>query len=463
MQSTIYLLLVSLGALLMLGIFHFTIYLQQNDKAFRNYSLYLLMMAGFNIVRLLDARLTNYYPLSYYNVETLDPLFSNLAFLMYVNFLGVILNITPLEKFYYKCWKGLQLFVTSFLLLYLLLRITRDQFKLANTVITVASCVSMGFGLVMTFRLLRLRKEIFYQLIIAGTIFSVSGVIAGLIVNIFVYKENLAFGGLFFLEPSMMVEAIFLSAALGYRLKMAFREKEIFQKTLLEETKKREALALQTAQLLRQELDIKEMQNSISKDLHDDVGASLSSLQIYSSLATMLMDNNPEEAKKMLKQLSANTNEVMENIDNIVWAMQPTDNEIHTLEARIKNFGYNLLTVKEIACNYLFDTSIEQACDKATIRKNILLIAKEAINNIAKYSNAKHAEISLTKKNEEIILLVQDDGIGFDHNSCKKGNGLVNISSRTKAMGGIAYITSKPGAGTSIACHIPVTNISDTQ
>ena len=106
MQSTIYLLLVSLGALLMLGIFHFTIYLQQNDKAFRNYSLYLLMMAGFNIVRLLDARLTNYYPLSYYNVETLDPLFSNLAFLMYVNFLGVILNITPLEKFYYKCWKG---------------------------------------------------------------------------------------------------------------------------------------------------------------------------------------------------------------------------------------------------------------------------------------------------------------------------------------------------------------------
>jgi len=463
MQTTIYLLLVSLGALLILGIFHFTIYLQQNDKAFRNYSFYLLVMAAFNIVRLLDERLTNYYPLSYYTVETLDPILSNVAFLMYVNFLGVILNITPLQKFYYKCWKGLQIFITSFLMLYLLLRVTGDQFKWSKTIITVASFTCMGFGLVLTFRLLSLRKVIFYQLIIAGTIVSVLGVSTGLIMNVFVYKENLAFGGLFFLEPSMMVEAIFLSAALGYRLKIAYREKEIFQKTLLEETEKREILALQTARLLRQELDIKEMQNRISKDLHDDIGASLSSLQIFGSVAVMLIDKNPLEAKKMLGQISANTEAIMENMDHIVWAMQPTDNQMHTLEARIKDFGYNLLTMKDIACNYQFEPAIEQACDKATLRKNILLIAKEAINNIAKYSRAKHAEISLTKQNGHIILLVQDDGIGFDHSNCKKGNGLNNISSRAKAMGGVANIHSNPGTGTSITCHIPVTNISDIE
>ena len=278
MQSTIYLLLISLGALMMLGIFHFTIYLQQNDKAFRNYAFYLLTMAAFNIVRLLDERINSFFPLSYYDVVTLDPILSNIAFLMYVNFLGVILNITKEEKLYYKCWKALQIFICSSLLLYFILRITGDRFNMANAIITVASFSGMSFGLLMTFRLIKLRKEIFYKLIIAGTIVSVTGVITGLLVNVFLYKENLAFGGLYFLEVSMMVEAIFLSAALGYRLKMVYKEKEKFQQSLLEETQKREALALQAAHFLKKELDIRAMQNRISKDLHDDVGSSLSSL-----------------------------------------------------------------------------------------------------------------------------------------------------------------------------------------
>ena len=247
MLNTTYLLLITFGALFILGIFHFTIYLQQNDKAFRNYAFYLLVMAAFNVVRLLDSRVTTLYPLSYYDVETLDPILSNTAFLMYVNFLGVVLNITKAEKFIYRCWGALQIFVSVSVLLYFLLRIFGDRFHIGTAVITVASFCEMSFGFLMTFRLLRLRKEIFYQLIIAGTIVSVSGVMAGLFLNVFVYKENLAFGGLYFLEISMMIEAVFLSAALGYRLKMAYLEKEKFQQTLLEETQKREALALQAA------------------------------------------------------------------------------------------------------------------------------------------------------------------------------------------------------------------------
>lgn len=195
MLSTTYLLLISFGALFILGIFHFTIYLQQKDKAFRNYAFYLLVMAAFNVVRLLDARLTDIYPLSYYSVETLDPLLSNIAFLMYVNFLGVVLNITPAEKFYYRSWKAIQFFVSSFLVVYFILRLTGDDFKINASVITFTSFTSMGFGLLLMLRLIRLHKEPFFQLIIAGTIISGTGVFTGLIVNVFVYKENLAFGG----------------------------------------------------------------------------------------------------------------------------------------------------------------------------------------------------------------------------------------------------------------------------
>lgn len=461
MQHITYLLLVSLGALTILGIFHFTIYLQQNDKAFRNYAFYLLTMAAFNIIRLLDARLSDVYPLSYYTVETLDPILSNFGFLMYVNFLGVILNITPQEKFYYKCWRFLQVFVPSFLTLYFFIRLAGDQYAIGNSIITAASFCCMCFGLLLTLRLLRFRKEVFFKLIIAGTLLSVTGVLSGLVMNVFVYKDNLAFSGLYFLEISMLAESIFLSAALGYRLKMAYREKATYQQSLLQETQKREALAVQTAKLLQQQLDIQEVRSSISKDLHDDIGSSLSSLHIYSALANKLMDNEPAKAKELLQQISSNTEGIMSNMEDIVWAMQPSGNEVYSMQARIKQFANSLLLVKGIVCRFHFDETVEMVCSDIGARKNILLIAKEAINNAAKYSDAQNVMIGLTTQNGYINLSVKDDGCGFCVHHNKKGNGLGNMEARAKAMSGRIVIVSEPGAGTSITSTIPIPNISD--
>lgn len=462
MQQITYLLLICFGALAILGIFHFTIYLQQNDKAFRNYAFYLLVMAVFNVVRLLDARLSDVYPLSYYTVETLDPVLSNFAFLMYVNFLGVILNITRKEKFYYNCWRFLQVFVPSFLTLYFFIRLAGDQYAIGKSIITAASFCCMFFGLLLTLRLLRYREEIFFKLIIAGTLLSVTGVLSGLVMNVFVYKDNLAFGGLYFLEISMLAESIFLSAALGYRLKMAYREKATYQQSLLQETQKREALAVQTAKLLQQQLDIQEVRSSISKDLHDDIGSSLSSLHIYSALANKLMDSEPSKAKDLLQQISSNTEGIMSNMEDIVWAMQPSGNEVHSMQARIKQFANSLLLVKGIVCRFHFDDTVESACNDIGVRKNILLIAKEAINNAAKYSDAKNVMIGLTTQNGYIILSVKDDGSGFSVHHSKKGNGLSNMEARAKAMNGCTVIVSEPGAGTSITSAIPIPSISYT-
>ncbi|MEO6253307.1 MAG: sensor histidine kinase [Ferruginibacter sp.] len=462
MHDVTYLLLISLGAMFILGIFHFTIYLQQNDKAFRNYAFYLLVMSVFNLVRILDARLTSIYPISRYTLETLDPILSNIGFLMYVNFLGVILNITSQEKFYYKSWKIIQVSIVSFLSLYFILRITGDAYKVSNAVITLASFFCMGLGLMLMLRLFHFIKDTFFKLIVAGTIVSVVGVFLGLAVNVFVLKDNLAFEGLYFLEISMLVETIFLSAALGYRLKMAYRQKEIYQERLLEETIKRELLALQTAQLLKEQLNIKDMQNRISKDLHDDIGSSLSSLQIYSSLAKNLVDEKPGQAKEMLQQMATNSEDIMRNMEDIIWSMQTSTSDTHSIENKIRYFSDDVLMAKEITCKYQFDKETEQICWNIETRKNILLITKEAINNIVKYSNAANVFISLVKENGHVILSIRDDGKGFDKLSSKKGNGLINMSSRALSMGGNTVISSEPGKGTSVITTFPIATISDT-
>jgi signal transduction histidine kinase len=268
---------------------------------------------------------------------------------------------------------------------------------------------------------------------------------------------------MYFFEISILIEAIFLSAALGYRLKLASQERNKYQLALLEETQKREVLAVHTADLLKKQLDIQEVQNRISKDLHDDVGSSLSSLQIYSALAAKYVDTDPNQAKKILEQITNNTSNIIENMGHIVWAMQPLEDQHQTIAFRIKNIGFNLLTIKNIACNYTFNDSIEALCKYPDLRKNIVLIFKEGINNIAKYSQALTAHISLTEKDGVLQISIEDDGIGFESTNLIGGNGLKNMQTRAKAMGGFTQITSSPGNGTSICCTIPLTTFSDIQ
>ncbi len=460
MQHIVYLLLISFGALFILGIFHFTIYLQQKDTAFRNYAFYLLLMSVFNLVRLFDERLQSLYSLSLYTVETWDPVLSNFAFLMYVNFLGVVLNITKADILFYRCWRFIQFFVPAFLLLFLILRFAGNPLHIADKIIAVASLSCMGFGMVLSFRLLALRKEKFYQLIIAGTLISVLGVLTGLIINVFVYKSNAAFEGLYFLETGMLIEAVFLSAALGYRLKMAYREKEKFQQSLLIETKRNAELATQTANLLRKELDIKNWQTEVSRDLHDDIGATLSSMHIYGDLAQSIWDTQPGKSKEMVGKISEQSKELIQRMGDVVWSLKSPEEENNSVGLRLRNYSQELLSIKNINTHFDIDESLAQKIVSPLARKNLLLIAKEAMNNIAKYSGATDAFISFNQRDDLVQLVVRDNGKGLDELLNRHGNGLGNIEERCKQLQGIFTVSSAPEQGVSVTCSFPIAIIS---
>jgi signal transduction histidine kinase len=461
MNNILYLLLIAFGALLMLSVFQFTIYIQQKDKAYLHYSLYLLVMAAFNAIRILDARLTDLYPLSIHTVETLDSVFSNLGFLMYVNFLGVVLNISRGDKLFFKSWRFIQIFVLSVLLVYSALKYTNKFNQLAEIIMACCSFLCLGYGLVLLIRLFRYIREVFYLLIITGTTIVASSVIAGLIVNYFIYKNRISFPGLALMEAGMMVETVFLSAAMGYRLKMAYREREMYQQNLLEETKKSEELATRAAMLLRKELDIKNWQAQISRDLHDDVGASLSSIHVYSSVAAKAMDKDAGKAKDAIQQINENARRVMENMSDIVWAINTNANETVTLESKLKNYGYELLSPLGIECAYQIDRQVEEKLVHIEARKNILLVSKEAMNNIAKYSSATGAVVRINIDAKNLLLEISDNGVGFDTGKERSGHGLSNMQQRTEALGGYFRCNSQKNKGTVIQCSIPLTNISD--
>jgi signal transduction histidine kinase len=89
------------------------------------------------------------------------------------------------------------------------------------------------------------------------------------------------------------------------------------------------------------------------------------------------------------------------------------------------------------------------------------LIIKEALNNIAKYSEAENVEVNVAVQGTHLTVDISDNGKGFDIHLIKQGNGLSNMKSRAESLHGNLEIVSAPGKGTFIHCLIPLPNISE--
>jgi signal transduction histidine kinase len=212
----------------------------------------------------------------------------------------------------------------------------------------------------------------------------------------------------------------------------------------------------------RQQLEkLNELRNKISRDLHDEVGATLSSIQVYSSVAAKAMDQNQQQARDALDRIFRNTEQAMENMNDIVWAIKTYTSGVATLTDKLKNYGYEILAPRGINCTYNIDPEVESKLTNIEARKNILLIAKEAINNAARHSGASELSIEVKNENGFFELLVKDNGTGITSAQPFKGNGIMNIKKRTELLSGIFTITENPAGGTIIHCKIPFTNISD--
>jgi signal transduction histidine kinase len=118
---------------------------------------------------------------------------------------------------------------------------------------------------------------------------------------------------------------------------------------------------------------------------------------------------------------------------------------------------------QNIHCNYHIDKNIESQIIDINARKNLLLISKEAINNILKHAHATNIDISLGSEKDQIVLKIQDNGVGMeDSENTFSGNGLKNMKYRAQKIRGILSIKSEKGKGTTIFCTVPITNIRYT-
>lgn len=198
------------------------------------------------------------------------------------------------------------------------------------------------------------------------------------------------------------------------------------------------------------------LRTKIARDLHDEMGSTLTSINILSKVA-MTKERNREDIQEYLQKIKKHSSSMMESMSDIIWAINPSNDSLEKLLIRMKELAAELLEPAGIM--YYFDASMitNESLLNLEQRKDLYLIFKEAINNAVKYSQATEVTVLLQYKEGELLLRITDNGKGFKTSAQTPGNGLKIMNSRAVAMGADLSIESIPGVGTSIVLRKQIT------
>ncbi|MFT3678001.1 MAG: triple tyrosine motif-containing protein [Chitinophagaceae bacterium] len=180
-----------------------------------------------------------------------------------------------------------------------------------------------------------------------------------------------------------------------------------------------------------------QIRKSIAIDLHDDIGSNLNSIKIFTHLA--IKEENPQQH---LTNIEESLTQTSAGLRDMIWILDDSKDTVEELVARIKKFAHPLCLAKniELSCTIESD-KIEDLVTKSE-KRNLLLIAKEVINNAIKYANSSKIELTLSIKAKRKKLVIRDNGDGFDTASASAGNGLKNIQHRASQLRWLLVIES---------------------
>ena len=204
---------------------------------------------------------------------------------------------------------------------------------------------------------------------------------------------------------------------------------------------------------LRQKLKLQDVRNRIAADLHDEVGSNLNSIAIFVEL---LRRKSPPELLPILDKITSNSVESVQLMQDTIWAIQSKNDDFQKFIDRMRGFATEVLAAKGIALDFDNQTDSHKNSLTMDTRKNAYLIYKEAINNIVKHSRATKAEVRISQENNQILIEISDNGIGFDPNQATEGNGLHNFEQRAEDNEMKLNIDSMQGKGTKVMLGIPL-------
>ena len=212
---------------------------------------------------------------------------------------------------------------------------------------------------------------------------------------------------------------------------------------------------------LRRLLEIERVRTRIATDLHDDIGSSLSQIAILSEVVRQKVGDNG--ANEPLNLIADTSREMVDSMSDIVWAINPQKDHLSDLVQRMRRFAGDILDAKDVLYRFHLSEKSNDVALGADVRREVYLMFKECLNNLVKYADASEVDLSVQVENNSLIIMVKDNGKGFEvaeklngNYDSFGGNGLINMRRRTENLGGKFEIDSEPKRGTKITMKIPL-------
>ncbi|HSN62420.1 MAG TPA: ATP-binding protein, partial [Ferruginibacter sp.] len=212
--------------------------------------------------------------------------------------------------------------------------------------------------------------------------------------------------------------------------------------------------SLINAALSRQQAVMLERERIIA-DLHDDIGAGLSSIRMMSDLmAQQQLENTQSGPINFSQKISTTTREIALRINTIIWSLNEENDTLQNFSEYVRLFGISFFENSPIKFHCSISPNLPmQAKLSGVQRKNLFLIVKEALHNILKHSGASNATLFIQMENKLLCIEISDDGSGIK-NPNSFGNGIKNIKKRVYEIHGNIYFKSENGAH--IKMEVPI-------
>jgi signal transduction histidine kinase len=196
------------------------------------------------------------------------------------------------------------------------------------------------------------------------------------------------------------------------------------------------------------------VRNRIATSLTEDMGNSLSSINITSELAKTKIDSDTERTKEYINQISDSSNRMVQAMYDMVWSINPENDTLQHTIYRMKDYAAEMESMYTPSIIFQVD---EQASDlrlRMETRYEMLSIFKEAVNNAARHAQAKYIEVNVQYKNPAITLCIRDDGKGFNVELVELSRGLSEMRRRAGTINAKLSLKSEINTGTTVRLTI---------
>ena len=206
-------------------------------------------------------------------------------------------------------------------------------------------------------------------------------------------------------------------------------------------------------------LELERVRTRIATDLHDDIGASLTRIAMLSEVTRRQPDGIPATSAHRLTQIADNARTLVDSMSDIVWAIDPGQEDFLSVIDRVRSFAADTLGAAGVHWQMTIAPRLEERRLTPEQRRGLYLIFKEAISNIARHANCKFASCHLTLDHSTLVAVIEDDGRGMQSEIVPNGRGrrgLANMKMRAQEIGALLEIGPRAGGGTKLTLRLPM-------